>query len=153
MLSALFLTVSALRMYLLYFLEQGYSTFCVRGPIFIFHIILRAAVIADYKIIMDILNNIIGASLLLRHSSFSSPSAALPTSQLIPQPFHCFTYVIDTSLSHSSFSNPSADSSTPQLILQPFRRFIYVTGDSITLPLLHLRHKHFTYFTWRTAHA
>ena len=42
-------------------LEQGSSTFLVRGPIYIFHIILRAAVIADYKIIMDILNIIIGA--------------------------------------------------------------------------------------------
>ena len=41
-------------------LEQGSSTFRVRGPIYIFHIILRAAVIADYKIIMDILNIIIG---------------------------------------------------------------------------------------------
>ena len=28
------------------------------------------------------------------HSSFSNPSVALPTSQLILQPFHCFTYVI-----------------------------------------------------------
>ena len=35
-------------------LEQGSSTFSIRGPIFIFHIILRAAVIADYEIIMDI---------------------------------------------------------------------------------------------------
>ena len=42
-------------------LGQGSSTFLVRGPIYIFHIILRAAVIADYKIIMDILNIIIGA--------------------------------------------------------------------------------------------
>ena len=42
-------------------LNQGYSAFSGRGPIYIFHIILRAAVIADYKIIMDILNIIIGA--------------------------------------------------------------------------------------------
>ena len=42
-------------------LSQGSSTFWVRGPIYIFHIILGAAVIADYKIIMDILNIIIGA--------------------------------------------------------------------------------------------
>ena len=33
----------------------------------------------------------------LRHSSFSKPSAPLPTSQLILQPFRCFTYVIGTS--------------------------------------------------------
>ena len=32
-------------------------------------------------------------SLYLRHSSFSNPSLALPTSQLILQPFRCFTYV------------------------------------------------------------
>ena len=29
----------------------------------------------------------------LRHSSFSNPSVALPTSQLILQPFHCFSYI------------------------------------------------------------
>ena len=32
-------------------------------------------------------------SLHLCHSSFSNRSFALPTSQLILQPFHCFTYV------------------------------------------------------------
>ena len=32
-------------------------------------------------------------SLHLRHSSFSNPSLALPTSQLILQPICCFTYV------------------------------------------------------------
>ena len=42
-------------------LHQRSSTFWVWGPIYIFHIILWAAVIADYKIIMDILNIIIGA--------------------------------------------------------------------------------------------
>ena len=36
-------------------------------------------------------------SLHLRQSSFSNPSAALPTSQLILQTFLCFTYVIGTS--------------------------------------------------------
>ena len=36
-------------------------------------------------------------SLHLRHSSFSNPSAALPTSQLILQPFRCFSYVLGTS--------------------------------------------------------
>ena len=56
-------------------------------------------------------------------------------------------------LRHRSFSNPSVASSTPQLILHPFHRFTYVTGHSTTLPLLHLRHRDFTYFTWRTAHA
>ena len=122
-------------------LGQGSSTFWVRGPIYIFHIILRAAVIADYKIIMDILSIIIGAwaapphyptltLLHLRHSSFSNPSAALPTSQLILQPFRWFTYVRGTS-------------STSQFILQPFRRFTYATAHFTTLPLLHLRHRSF----------
>ena len=32
-------------------------------------------------------------SLHQRHNSFSNPSVALPTSQLILQPFRCFTYV------------------------------------------------------------
>ena len=76
----------------------------------------------------------------LRQSSFSNPSAALTTSQLILQPFRCFTYVIGTS-------------PTSQLILQPFRRYTYVTGHSTTLSLLHLRHRHFNYVTLRAAHA
>ena len=53
-------------------------------------------------------------SLHLCHNSFSNPSVALPTSQLIPQPFRCFTYV--------------------NLILKPFFRFSYVTGSSLTSP-------------------
>ena len=73
-------------------------------------------------------------------ASFSNPSAALPTSQLVLQPFRCFTCVIGTL--------PMS-----QLILQPFRRFTYVTARSTTLPLHHLRHRHFKYVTWRTAHA
>ena len=55
----------------------------------------------------------------LRHSSFSNPSVALPTSQLILQPFRCFTYVTALSptlpllhLRHCSFSNPSFASPT-----------------------------------------
>ena len=103
------------------------------------------------------------------HSSFSNLSAALPTSQLILQPFRCFTYVIRTSptsyarhlrhmrftyvigtsytsyalhLSHSLFSsNPSAASPTSQVILQPFRSFTYVTGTSRTSPDEPLAHK------------
>ena len=53
-------------------------------------------------------------SLHLHHSSFSNPSITLPTSQLILQPFHCFTYITAHSPTlpslyqhHSSFSNPS----------------------------------------------
>ena len=53
-------------------------------------------------------------SLHIRHSSFSSPSVALPTSQLILQPFRCFTYVT----SHSP---------TPLSLLLRRRLFTYVT--------------------------
>ena len=101
-------------------------------------------------------------SLHLRHCSFSNPSAALPTSQLILHHSH-FTYVTAHSptlpllyLHHCSFSNPSAalptsqlilqsfrcltyvivTSPTSQLILQPFCRFIYAAAHSTTLPLL-----------------
>ena len=90
-------------------------------------------------------------SLHLRHSSFLNPSVALPKSQLILQPFRCFTYVTAHSstlpslyLRHSSFSNPIVASPTSQLILQPFRRFTYVTALSPTLPLLHLCHSSFS---------
>ena len=69
-------------------------------------------------------------SLHLRHSSFSNPSVALPTSQLILQSFRCFTYVTGTS-------------PTSHLILQSFRRFIYATAHSTTLAPLHLRHSSF----------
>ena len=82
----------------------------------------------------------------LRHSSSSNPSTALPTSQLILQPFRCFTYVrvysatlLSLLLRHKLFSNLSVTSPTSQLILQHFRRFTYVTAHSPTLPLFHLR--------------
>ena len=62
-------------------------------------------------------------SLHLHHSSFSNPSIALPTSQLILQPFRCFTYVTAHSptrpllyLRHRSFSNPSFASPTSQAL-------------------------------------
>ena len=112
-------------------------------------------------------------SLNLRHSSLSNPSVALSTSQLILQPFRCFTYVTDNSptflslllghrlftfvtwrshsptspslhLRHSSFSNPSVALPTSQLILQAFRCFTYVTAHSPTLLLLHLYHTSFS---------
>ena len=98
--------------------------------------------------------------LYLRHSSFYSPSVALPTSQFILQPFRRFTYITAHSttlpllylrhrhftyvtahstlpplhLRHRSFYNPYAASPTSQVILQPFRCFTYVTGTSRTLP-------------------
>ena len=52
----------------------------------------------------------------------------------------------------SSFSNPSVALPTSQLILQPFRCFTYVTAHSPTLLSLLLRHRLFTYVTWRAAH-
>ena len=56
-------------------------------------------------------------------------------------------------LRHSSFFNPSVVSPTTQLILLPFSRLTYVTAHSTTLLSLHLRHRHFTYVTWRAPHA
>ena len=93
----------------------------------------------------------------LRHSSFSNPSFALPTSQLILQPFRCFTNVTAHSpnllslyLRHSSFSNSSVASPTSQFILKPFFRFSYGTSSSLNSPgeppLLILQpFRHFTY--------
>ena len=84
-------------------------------------------------------------SLHLHYSSFSNPSVALPTSQLIFQPFRRFTYFTTHSptipslyLRYSSFSKRSVASPMPQLILQPFFRFSYVTGSSLS--------------PWRAAH-
>ena len=56
-------------------------------------------------------------------------------------------------LRHSSFSNPSIALPTSQLILQPFRCFNYVKAHSPTLLSLLLRHRVFTYVTWRAAHG
>ena len=111
-------------------------------------------------------------SLYLRHSSFSNPSVASPTSQFIFQPFFRFSNVTRMSsihsttfpslhLRHNSFSNPSVALSTSQLILKPFRcftyaqfilqpffRFSYVTrmsaAHSPTFPSLHLHHNSFS---------
>ena len=84
-------------------------------------------------------------------SSFSNPSFASLTSPGEPgarspsfQSLH---------LCHSSFSNPSVTLPTSQLILQPFRCFTYVTAHSQTLLSLLLRHRIFTYLTWRSAHV
>ena len=72
-------------------------------------------------------------SLYLRHNSFSIPSVASPTSQLILQTFRPFTYVT----THS----PTLPS------------FIYITAHSPTLLSLLLRHRLITYVTWRAVHA
>ena len=78
-------------------------------------------------------------SLHQRHSSFSNPSVALSTSQLILQPFRCYTDVITHSPTLLSLflrhrlSNPSVALPTSQLILQPFRCYTNVTAHSPTL--------------------
>ena len=90
-------------------------------------------------------------SLYLHHSSFSNRSDALPTSQLILQPFCRFTYITAHSpnllslyLHHSSFSNPSVALPISQLILQPFHCFTYITNHSPTLLSLYLPHSSFS---------
>ena len=57
----------------------------------------------------------------MNRASFANPSIASPKSQLILQPFHCFTYITAHSptllllhLCHSSFSNPSVALPTSQ---------------------------------------
>ena len=89
-------------------------------------------------------------------------TTVLPTFLLIFQAFSHFTYVTAHSDSpsfpslhvrHSSFSNPSLALPMSQFILQPFRCFTYVTAHSPTLLSPLLRHRIFTYVTWRAAHA
>ena len=77
----------------------------------------------------------------IQQSSFSNLSVTSPMSQLILQPFCCFTYITAHSptlpslyVGHSSFSKPSIASPTSQIILQSFFRFSYVTGSSLTSP-------------------
>ena len=59
------------------------------------------------------------SSLHLNHNSFSNPSIALPPSQLILQPFRCFTYVTvhsPTLLSLLLHHNPTFFSRATQLV-------------------------------------
>ena len=71
------------------------------------------------------------SSLHLHHSSFSNPSLALPTSQLILEPFCCFAYAM-------------AHSPTLLLPLLHHRIFTYITWRaahaSPTSHALHLHH-------------
>ena len=114
-------------------INQGSSTFHVRGPIYIFHIFLRATVFADYKIIMDILNIIIG----------EWASRQVPMTQVKQQKGGRMS----CDGGGASFSNPHIASPMSQLILQSFCCFAYITAHATTLPLLHLHHRHFTYVT------
>ena len=56
-------------------------------------------------------------------------------------------------LHHDSFSNPSLALPTSQDILQPFFCFTYITAHPPTLLSHLLRHRIFTYGTWRAAHG
>ena len=84
-------------------------------------------------------------SLYVCHSSFSNPSVASSTSQLSPT-------LPSLYLCHSSFSYPSlalpmsAHSPTLMLLHQRHSTFF-------NLLLLLLRHRIFTYVTWRAAHV
>ena len=106
-------------------------------------------------------------SLHLRHNSFYNPSVALPTSQLIFQPFRCFTYVtahsptllsllIRHSSAHSpnfpslhlrqnSFFNPSFAFPTPQAFFQS--SFFNLSVTSLTSQLILQPFRRFTYVT------
>ena len=78
----------------------------------------------------------------------------------------------DVGKAMKGFGNEALSATSPksQLILQTFRHFIYVTGNSPTLPLLHLHHSSFSkpsvalpmsqlilelfrYFTYVTSHS
>ena len=76
---------------------------------------LAAAVLMYHFQLMSSAHSPSFPSLHLRHNSFSNPSVALPTSQLILQPFRCFTYV--------TVHSP-----------KPFFRLSYVTSSSLNSP-------------------
>ena len=85
--------------------------------------------------------------LYLRHSSFSSPSVASPTSQLILQHLFCFSYVTGFSLTSPGELPMLSLAKTCNfltLILQTFPHFTYVTTHSPTLPSLYLHHSSFS---------
>ena len=76
-------------------------------------------------------------SLHLRHSSFSNPSVASPTSQFILQPFFRFSYVVSSSL--NSPGEPPMDRTRARCAICND-----VTAHSPTFPSLHLRHDSFS---------
>ena len=106
-------------------------------------------------------------SLYLRHSSFSNPSVATPTSQLILQPFFRFSYV--TGFSLTSPNEPPMNGRTwevavycwsdgkvggwAEFILQHFCHFTYVTAHSPALPLLQLCHSSFSSPSFRFSYV
>ena len=96
------------------------------------------------------------SSLYLRHSSFSNPSVASPTSQFILQHFFRFFYVTSSSLT-SPREPPVMVNRILGRFFQHFRHLTYVTAHSPTLPSLYLRHSSFSNpfpcFTYVTAHS
>ena len=128
-------------------------------PCVSFHPMGPSSILVRVNFLVEVfLNRMTFPSLHLRHNSFSNSPVALRTSQLILQPFRCFTYV-------SSFSNPSLSSPTSQalhlrhLASRPCV-FSHPVGPSsipvrvnflvevflnrITFPSLHLRHNSFS---------
>ena len=67
-------------------------------------------------------------SLYLRHSSFSNPSVASPTSQFILQPFFCFSYV--TSSSFNSTGKPPMNCNFWQLCGDAYVPVLWSYGES-----------------------
>ena len=63
-------------------------------------------------------------SLYLRHSSFSNPSVASPTSRFIRQPFFRFSYVTSSSLNSSD---------EPRMLARPVLHKLMTTCNSLTI--------------------
>ena len=105
-------------------------------------------------------------SLYLHHNSFSNPSVALPTSQLILQPiasptsqfillpFFCFSYV--TSRAHSQpfrhFTYVIAHSDSPSFLSLRLHHSSF-SNPSLALPMSQLILQPFCCFTYVTAHS
>ena len=85
-----------------------------------------------------------------RHSHSRAHSPTFP-SQLIPQPFRCFTYVTAHSptllsllLRYRLFAYVTWRAAHGPFMIQRFRHLTYVTAHSPTLPSLYLRHSSFS---------
>ena len=79
-------------------------------------------------------------SLYLRHSSFSNPSVASPTSQLILQHFFRFSYVTGSSLTSPGESSMKFAFSSEE----SQHKICIISVHSPTFPSLHLRHNSFS---------
>ena len=72
-------------------------------------------------------------SLHLRHNSFSNPSVASPTSQLILQPFFRFSYVTGSSLTSPGEPPMIFDVKYSKFICRRFRIYIIILSMIITI--------------------